>query len=557
MINSLSSLRTPDDVAAYFGLTYKQLAGIVYARSRTPRYSRFEIPKKSGASRVIHAPNEDLKKVQRKLAQALDEAYVPPPSAHGFIATKSIVTNSQMHLDKRYVFNVDLQDFFPSIHFGRVRGLFMAGPFRLTRSVATVLAHICCYESSLPQGAPTSPVISNMIARQLDRKLEALAKKHRCTYSRYVDDITFSFSIRWPRLPRAIVDVDGHGVACGLELVQIIEDEGFRVNSNKVYLAGQSARMEVTGITVNAWPNVSRRFERQVSAMLHAWEEHQLPDAQNEYNTRWRSEHRRHEPPQDFEEVVHGKLCFMHQVKGDGDPRFNRLAQQFNRLTTREHLRLKVVATVRDPASAAGALWVVESDQGTGTAFMLTGVGLVTCAHVVGDIVTGEHRTSIRVFRHASHDVEYRVRHVWWDTRLDLAILQTEVDMCDMPGATLVPSQRSARAGLSVTLMGFPNYVSGHVPYIDSSRVVRTVKHMSRHMIEVSEQIRPGLSGGPVVDDRGAVVAVLCTRVSIDDEDKALAGGNYAVLISELKQETTEAVSERDPDGRTTWTRSA
>lgn len=551
MTNALASIRSTAGLAAYFGLTYPQLARILYSDS-PPRYTQFEIPKKSGQSRVICAPNERLKSLQRRFAHDLNDAYVAPPSAHGFLMERSIATNATMHLDKRYVFNIDLQDFFGTIHFGRVLGLFMAWPFNFDRSVATVLAQLCCFENRLPQGAPTSPVISNMIARGLDRELEALAKRHRCTYTRYVDDITFSFTCTWPRLPRDIIAVDGRAVQCGPELTRVIEKQGFRVNPMKVYLAGQSARMEVTGITVNAWPNVSKRLERQVSAMLHAWDKYGLHAARDDYNKRWRRNHHHLRTLEDFEDVVHGKLCFMRYIKGDGNPSFNRLANRFNGLATRDSLRFPITTRVSDVWSATGAIWVVESDQGTGTAFALKSVGLVTCAHVVGDIVTGKYRTNIKVFRYDKPHVEYRVRRVQWDRDRDLATLHAEVDLDELPGAHLEPSNRTARTGLPVSLMGFPNYASGHEPYVVSTKAIRVVPHMGRAMLEVSEQIRPGLSGGPVVDNRGCVVAVVDSRVSAND-DGTLAGGNYAILLAELEKASDWELDQLDPSGRVAW----
>src|SRR5699024_7070708 len=110
----------------------------------------------------------------------------------GFIPGKSIITNARIHRNKRLVVNIDLKDFFPSFHFGRVRGFFEKNKyFLLSREVSTIIAQLTCYKGSLPQGAPTSPIITNLICQILDYKLLKIAKKYKTDYSRYADDLTF------------------------------------------------------------------------------------------------------------------------------------------------------------------------------------------------------------------------------------------------------------------------------------------------------------------------------------------------------------------------------
>ena len=163
----------------------------IYLVQSEKRYKTFDIPKKSGGTRQISTPITALKIIQRKLNQVLQAVYQTKPSVHGFVSSKNVVTNAQNHVKKRYVLNIDLKDFFPSVNFGRVRGMFMATPYGLHPDVATVLAQICCYNNHLPQGAPTSPIITNMICAKMDGQLQRLAKECKATYTRYADDITF------------------------------------------------------------------------------------------------------------------------------------------------------------------------------------------------------------------------------------------------------------------------------------------------------------------------------------------------------------------------------
>lgn len=137
------------------------------ALTLTSKYRTFLIGKRSGGFRNINSPNESLKILQRKLNHILQLVYKPKPSVHGFTLERNIVTNSKPHTKKYFVFNIDLKEFFPTVNFGRVRGMFMAKPYLLPPKASTVLAQICCHDNQLPQGAPTSPIISNMICARL------------------------------------------------------------------------------------------------------------------------------------------------------------------------------------------------------------------------------------------------------------------------------------------------------------------------------------------------------------------------------------------------------
>jgi RNA-directed DNA polymerase len=245
---------------------------------------------------------------------------------HGFVADRSIVSNAFAHTRKRHVLNVDLEDFFPSINFGRVRGLFKKIGVPIT--AATILAQICCHEGGLPQGAPTSPILSNMVCARLDSKLMQLARTFHCTYTRYVDDITFSRQNG--AFPPEIGRTDESGNAIvGAELRAIIESNGFRINSDKVWLFKNKHRQTVTGLTVNAKVNVPHRFVRQVRAMIHAWAKYGLEAAGIEHATRfYRRKGKKGEIPP-FDCIIRGKLEFIKMVKGIRDPVYRKLQTQF------------------------------------------------------------------------------------------------------------------------------------------------------------------------------------------------------------------------------------
>src|SRR5689334_12289528 len=195
-------IETGEQAAAFLGQNFGKLMYMLYKAPEEKRYTPFEIPKRTGGMRLIHSPNGAIREAQTALAPHLLALYNAHPSVHGFLKERSILSNAKLHTGQRLVFNVDLADFFPSINFGRVRGLFMSPPFNLGPAAATVFAQLCTHRNGLPQGAPTSPHLSNFIAADLDRRLTRLARESGARYTRYADDITFSCN--HPTMPPAL-----------------------------------------------------------------------------------------------------------------------------------------------------------------------------------------------------------------------------------------------------------------------------------------------------------------------------------------------------------------
>ena len=191
--SSLPTLLTRPDVARYLGVDLRTLTWWVWALAERRRYYEFAINRKTGGEpRIIRAPIKPIKDFQRMLLPLLERAYRPKPHVHGFVRERSAITNGAVHRNQRWILRIDLTNFFPSINFGRVRGVFRAYPFDYPDDVATLLAQICCHRNELPQGAPTSPTLSNLVCRRLDKELAELGKALHCHYSRYADDICFS-----------------------------------------------------------------------------------------------------------------------------------------------------------------------------------------------------------------------------------------------------------------------------------------------------------------------------------------------------------------------------
>lgn len=301
------------------------------------RYRSFEIPKKSGGIRQICVPNGNLKWFQICLNELFKALYIPSTYAMGFVTGKSIVDNARIHTNQNYVFNIDLQDFFPSIDQARVWKRLQLPPFNFNPKIAGIIAGLCaikylrytdneafseCYV--LPQGAPTSPLLTNAICDTLDRRLHGLAKRFGLHYSRYADDITFS----------SMHNVYKPGSDFRIELKRIITDQHFIINLSKTRLNHCSKRQEVTGLTVGQKINVTRKYVKDVRAILHIWEKYGINAAFATFYPRYKSEKcQLHRGEPNLINIISGKLCYLKMVKGEKDSIYIRLHNQFERLT--------------------------------------------------------------------------------------------------------------------------------------------------------------------------------------------------------------------------------
>lgn len=340
IVEGWHSMNGIDDLCVVLNMALQALYGMDAVKitigrlklmARKGRYVTFKIPKKKkGEFRTIDAPCNELKNIQQALNFVLQEVYNPNAAAMGFVKGKSVVTNAQVHLGQNFVYNIDLKDFFPSITSGRVFKRLLVKPFCLDEKVASLISDLCCYQKGdnkvLPQGAPTSPTITNIICEKLDFKLTRLAKAYGLKYTRYADDITFSGM-------KNVFAEDGK--FCN-SLRNIIEnEEGLKINSDKTRLCHRGMRQEVTGLTVNSKTNVSRKYIKQLRPLIHNWEVKGYDEAQaifakhyaetNTRNLRFKGEHH-------IENIISGKLMYLKMVKGETDSTYKSYANRFEKL---------------------------------------------------------------------------------------------------------------------------------------------------------------------------------------------------------------------------------
>ncbi len=310
--HGLPVMHTPADVANLLRLSITQLRWLAFHSDVATRthYVKFQIPKKSGGMRTLAAPHKKLKAVQHSILSNIVSLLPVTDAAHGFAVGRGIVSNANLHVNKTVVVNLDLENFFPTIVFPRVRAVFER--YGYSGSVATILALLCTecpraavtyagvkYEAAtgprgLPQGAPTSPALSNQVARKLDKRLLGVAAKLGLTYTRYADDLTFSGGDE-------LTSKTGWLLA---KVRHIAQEEGFAVNEKKTRVMRRSMAQTVTGVVVNDKPSVSRDELRRLRAILHRAKTEGL-EAQNR------------EGRPNFRDWLVGKIAFVSMVRSD------------------------------------------------------------------------------------------------------------------------------------------------------------------------------------------------------------------------------------------------
>lgn len=314
------------------------------------RYQSFQIKKKSGGERTIHAPKPELKVVLSCLNLIFQCIYTPHKAAYGFVENKSVADNAKIHCRSNYVFNLDLKDFFPSIEIGRVLNRLSHPPFNLNKEsgreqIGNSIAWLACDEMEvermidgkiqkvakrvLPQGSPLSPILTNIICEKLDKQLTGVANRFGVRYSRYADDITFS----------SMHNVYHENSAFRNEVIRVINSQYFLINESKVRLQKQNVRQEVTGITVNSDINVTKSYVKRLRLWLSMWEKYGTDKAFELFLNGYKKDKgytkKIGQTPAFMENVIAGKLNYLKMIKGEDNSTYLILKSRYDKLSTR------------------------------------------------------------------------------------------------------------------------------------------------------------------------------------------------------------------------------
>lgn len=373
LINNVNSIIYAQNKAKTIKLRHLQY----HAFHNSNRYTHFYISKKSGGERTINAPVKALKNIQTTINYILSCVYKPQMPAHGFLKNRSVVTSAKHHVGKNYVYNIDLKNFFPSIHKARIEKRLQLPPFNLTddkTDIAIIISRLTTQKvlefsdaktgkreqlslenkkllalpenkkilkkykendeqssfktfAVLPQGAPSSPIISNFICDRLDRRLLGLAKRFKAKYTRYADDITFSSM-------HNIYQKDSEFLK---ELHEIIKSQNFDLNDKKTRLQKRGYKQEVTGVIVNDKTNVSRKYIKQLRAMLYAIEKHGIKKAEQSFRKHYKNDrgYSKNGVPSILN-VLHGKLEYLKMVKAADDSTYLKLKKRYDVIISSE-----------------------------------------------------------------------------------------------------------------------------------------------------------------------------------------------------------------------------
>jgi S1-C subfamily serine protease len=331
-----------------------------------------------------------------------------------------------------------------------------------------------------------------MICYRLDTDLLMVAKASRAIYTRYADDITFSSYQPPTPLFEGVVPAVGRFSPDLLapELRAAITANGFTVHPDKAHYADRNSRRIVTGVKINAGLNVDRRYVRRIRAVLHSVEKLGLTDAEARYSTQGGKGR--------LAAHLRGKIAYVAHLKGQTDPVVRSLAQRFNKSFPAKPIRLTSTEAERRERS----IWLVEHPDQYGTAFFLAGVGLVTAAHCVKDV------TEVEVLHPSKHTTKFIAKVLHYDKDRDLAVL----DSSSIPGTEhyeLEAAAVPAAVGDSVAAVGFPEWGLGERMNIRPGKVSSLTARFGVKLLEVTQQLTPGMSGGPIMNDAGEVVGVI------------------------------------------------
>ncbi|RNL38027.1 reverse transcriptase domain-containing protein [Paraeggerthella hongkongensis] len=521
---ALLDIESKEDFAYYLERPIKDLTMLAYAKNGI-RYKTFEIGKKrSGEKRTIEAPVGYLKAVQRQLLELFNEAYRPPQCVHGFVSSCSIASNAMSHVKKSAVVNLDLRDFFPSITGDRIHGLFRKDPFSFPEDVANLLTELVCYKGSLPQGAPTSPILSNMICYRLDKQLVSYAAKNKLVYTRYADDITFSSTSR--SAINKLFNESELGInSVSPEVRNIIGSNRFEINETKIHIARKSSRQQVTGIIVNEKCNFPRKEYRSLRVLFNNWALVGFEYAGAEYAKRNHSYSSKlfNEAGLISETLlkkhIRGRLEYYTMITGPNKKASQPLAKLWNMYhdVTGEKVP---ISTPERTVCQTEICYSRQNDQGdpiplceNGTSFLTDKGYLFTCAHCLCDIhheykKIGDERCSFPTLKVL---YEPELSDFLIDKTLDVAAIKAPPFMKNEAFA-LTNGNYFPQIGESVKAYGFAGGDSS-IRCIEAA-VAETLK---AGRVRVDRPFIHGMSGGPVFNTRGEAIGLLTGGSAPDD----------------------------------------
>jgi hypothetical protein len=505
-------------------------------------YTPFFLFKRNGSKREIHAPIPMLKRIQRKIKNEIDLIYIKPNCVKGFCASESILSNAKEHVKKKNVFNIDLKDFFPSIHFGRIYGMFQSYPFKLCKEVSFYLAKLCTANDVMPQGAPTSPIISNVLSYKMDMNITNYCKKYNVSFTRYADDLSFSTNMN--SFPRGLVYLENSDVKIGKILSRIINENGFEINPKKTKYFHNSVRQNVTNLTVNEKININKKYIRKIRSILFDAKTKGLESAAKkfykiEYNIDISdiSEKGIKESIEHYLNVLRGKLEFLRFVLKEQNLLFIKYAKEYNDLIGQDIFDNSFIDIV-EYCSFRTYLIISHNEMSIGSGFITEEGYFITSTHVIfnKDLFISEEE-----YKNATNNLDIELdgktdfiyfkqlgdkkKKILSNLKISKEAYDTDIyiQKRKFHGKKVKLAEKyDYKVNSKIYLVGFGGYIEGGNPAFISSTIINESKYLGRKYYQIKDRVIHGMSGGPVFNENKEVIGVV--YCGLDNENSSVNG---------------------------------
>lgn len=536
-------IKSKVDLCNYIDVSERRLNILLYSKGN--KYSKYLKKKKSGGYREICAPINSLKYAQKNISRRLNEVFENQDFskvAHGFICNKSIVTNAKPHLNKKYVVNIDILDFFPSITFRRVLGLFKKNKYiSLNEKLAIMLANLVTYENKLPQGAPSSPVVSNLICHNLDKNFKKLMRDYPdLTITRYADDITLSCNSE-NTLSKLYSLKDN---CLSSFLTKIVEKNGFKINIKKTRLSKWFEHQEASGLVVNTELNVNKYFFHRVRCITNCIKKYGVIPVIKHYCDIKKIPFCK-ENAEKFVEYYKGLFSYLKMVRGFKPP-YNNLAYKANEILGKNVFDYLISLEEIKKECVFKLIDAIDKNGGMGTCFRIKNF-IVTCKHnLFSKNVDAEIITGYNIFLDPDNPLAKNIKPCFISEEHDLAFF----DSSNIKSPKfLVLSKQNIESGENINCIGFPmselddnvSIAQGKVESTQRFKASSKAEYYEDDYFTTDASIRCGNSGGPIINDNNELVGMAC--IGIDNLERSNVNGS--LHISAIKNELKKAIKNK------------
>lgn len=494
-----------ESLAEFLNISVSALLFLCHGK-KNKLYREFTIPKKSGGTRTICAPKGNLVNVQRRLAEELRHYYKKPVVVMGFEPNTSIVKNAEKHVGKKFLINIDLKDFFNQITIKRVIGM-LRKVTKLSNEVCVMLAQLLTADGILPTGSPASPLISNMVFFGVDNIVISYLKNSNICYTRYADDLTFSFNDE--SLLHLFFDDDDCTVLCK-KFQLIFDGNDFPLNLKKVRIQKNSEHQRVTGIKVNKKLNLTKKYINFIRMQLHLCEKYGMDSVAKHY---FESKGIGYSDSLliKYKNVLAGKISFLKMVKfSKKEKQYKNFASAYNLIVKKRSL--KIHSTDIKEIKNNSILLCEDYEGGAGTAFFYRGK-IITCSHVLEvlerrkngfqkdyEFCLGSSKTIVRaklVAQSSEHEYDYAIFEP-----------TNAFDYYDLERSNINLNDNE-----EIKIVGFPDYSNNaHQKVSVTPGDITTSRDNTdgKGTIYVTNiPVKPGNSGGPVLDKDNKVAGYM------------------------------------------------